>query len=74
MFDISTVQLDWQGLNLKLETGIVADKLICRSGNTWLNKCALHCMCSKKSDPTIDFFHFCSLYQLMLQEKYSRIF
>ena len=24
MFDTSTVQLDWQGLNLKLETGLVA--------------------------------------------------
>ena len=24
MFDISTVQLDWQGLNLKLETGLMA--------------------------------------------------
>ena len=24
MFDISTVQLDWQGLNLKLETGLFA--------------------------------------------------
>ena len=24
MFDISSVQLDWQGLNLKLETGLIA--------------------------------------------------
>ena len=24
MFDISSVQLDWKGLNLKLETGLMA--------------------------------------------------
>ena len=28
MFDISTVQLDWQGLNLKLETGLMARQVM----------------------------------------------
>jgi len=57
MFDISSVQLDWQGLNLKLETGLMARQadgaVIATLGSTSVlcTVCA-----SKSSDPTIDFF------------------
>ena len=57
MFDISSVQLDWQGLNLKLETGLIARQadgaVIATLGSTSVlcTVCA-----SKSSDPTIDFF------------------
>ena len=65
MFDISTVQLDWQGLNLKLETGIVARQADGAVVATLGSTSVLCTVCAaKKSDPTIDFFPtFCSLYR-----------
>ena len=77
MFDISTVQLDWQGLNLKLETGIVARQADGAVVATLGSTSVLCTVCAaKKSDPTIDFSHFLFiiLRKLMLQEKYRRIF
>ena len=57
MFDISTVQLDWQGLNLKLETGIVARQADGAVVATLGSTSVLCTVCAaKKSDPTIDFF------------------
>ena len=57
MFDTSTVQLDWQGLNLKLETGLVARQadsvIVATLGSTSV----LCTVCASKShDPKIDFF------------------
>ena len=74
MFDTSTVQLDWQGLNLKLETGLVARQADGAVVATLGSTSVLCTVCaSKNSDPTIDFFPP-SLYiiskKLMLLEKY----
>ena len=59
MFDTSTVQLDWQGLNLKLETGLVARQadglVVATLGSTSV----LCTVCASKShDPKIDFSRF----------------
>ena len=64
MFDISTVQLDWQGLNLKLETGMVARQADGAVVATLGSTSVLCTVCAaKKSDPTNDFFpSLCSLY------------
>ena len=57
MFDISTVQLDWQGLNLKLETGLFARQADGAVVATLGSTSVLCTVCaSKNSDPTIDFF------------------
>ena len=57
MFDISTVQLDWQGLNLKLETGLMARQADGAVVATLGSTSVLCTVCaSKTSDPTIDFF------------------
>ena len=57
MFDTSTVQLDWQGLNLKLETGLVARQADGAVVATLGSTSVLCTVCaSKNSDPTIDFF------------------
>ncbi len=57
MFNVSSVQLDWQGLNLKLETGMIARQsdgaVVATLGNTSV-LCTVNA--SKESDPNIDFF------------------
>ncbi len=57
MFNVSSVQLDWQGLNLKLETGMIARQsdgaVLATLGNTSV-LCTVNA--SKESDPNIDFF------------------
>ena len=57
MFDISSVQLDWKGLNLKLETGLMARQAD-GSVLATLGKTSVLCtvVASKDYDPTIDFF------------------
>ena len=57
MFDISSVQLDWKGLDLKLETGLIARQAE-GSVLVTLGKTSVLCtvVASKESDPTIDFF------------------
>ena len=47
MFDISSVQLDWKGLNLKLETGLMARQETDRSCNIRKNLSFMH-SCSIK--------------------------
>ena len=57
MFDTSTVQLDWQGLNLKLETGLVARQADGAVVATLGSTSVLCTVCASKShDPKIDFF------------------
>ncbi len=57
MFNISSVQLDWQGLNLKLETGMIARQaegaVVATLGTT---KVLCTVTAAKESDPNIDFF------------------
>ena len=57
MFNISSVQLDWQGLNLKLETGMIARQsdgaVVATLGDTSV-LCTVNA--SRESDPNIDFF------------------
>ena len=57
MFDISSVQLDWKGLNLKLETGLMARQAD-GSVLATLGKTSVLCtvVASKECDPTMDFF------------------
>ena len=77
MFDISTVQLDWQGLNLKLETGLFARQADGAVVATLGSTSVLCTVCaSKNSDPTIDFFHFLFTIskKLMLQVRYQVVF
>ena len=56
MFDISSVQLDWKGLNLKLETGLMARQADGAVLAT-LGKTSVLCtvVASKDCDPTTDF-------------------
>jgi polyribonucleotide nucleotidyltransferase len=57
MFDISTVQLDWQGLNLKLETGLMARQADGAVLATLGSTSVLCTVCAAKSfNPSIDFF------------------
>ena len=68
MFDISTVQLDWQGLNLKLETGLIARQADGAVVATLGSTSVLCTVCaSKTSDPTIDF----SLSQFITLKKHT---
>ncbi len=57
MFNISSVQLDWQGLNLKLETGMIARQaegaVVATLGAT---KVLCTVTAARESDPNIDFF------------------
>ena len=56
MFNISSVQLDWQGLNLKLETGMIARRA---EGAVVATLGATKVLCvtaARESDPNIDFF------------------
>jgi polyribonucleotide nucleotidyltransferase len=57
MFNVSSVQLDWQGLNLKLETGMIARQsdgaVVATLGDTSV-LCTVNA--SRESDPNIDFF------------------
>ncbi|MAZ46074.1 MAG: polyribonucleotide nucleotidyltransferase [Rickettsiales bacterium] len=57
MFNVSSVQLDWQGLNLKLETGMIARQsdgaVLATLGGTSV-LCTVNA--SKDSDPNSDFF------------------
>ena len=57
MFNVSSVQLDWQGLNLKLETGMIARQsdgaVLATLGNTSV-LCTVNA--SRESDPNLDFF------------------
>ena len=57
MFNVSSVQLDWQGLNLKLETGMIARQsdgaVLATLGDTSV-LCTVNA--SKESDPNLDFF------------------
>ena len=57
MFNISSVQLDWQGLNLKLETGMIARQsdgaVLATLGGTSV-LCTVNA--SRESDPSKDFF------------------
>ena len=57
MFNVSSVQLDWQGLNLKLETGMIARQsdgaVLATLGGTSV-LCTVNA--SKESDPSKDFF------------------
>ena len=57
MFDISSVQLDWQGLNLKLETGLMARQAD-GSVLATLGKTSVLCtvVAAKDCDPKMDFF------------------
>ena len=57
MFDISSVQLDWKGLNLKLETGQMARQAD-GSVLATLGKTSVLCtvVAAKDSNPTMDFF------------------
>ena len=57
MFDISTVQLDWQGLNLKLETGLMARQADGAVLATLGSTSVLCTVCAAKSfNPSNDFF------------------
>ncbi len=57
MFDISTVQLDWQGLNLKLETGLIARQADGAVLATLGSTSVLCTVCAAKNfNPSIDFF------------------
>tara|TARA_B100001057_G_scaffold347374_1_gene348691 strand:+ start:304 stop:2373 length:2070 start_codon:yes stop_codon:yes gene_type:complete len=57
MFDISTVQLDWQGLNLKLETGLMARQADGAVLATLGSTSVLCTVCAAKScDSSMDFF------------------
>ena len=57
MFDISTVQLDWQGLNLKLETGLMARQADGAVLATLGSTSVLCTVCAAKGfDPSNDFF------------------
>ena len=44
MFNVSSVQLDWQGLNLKLETGMIARQsdgaVLATLGDTSVPQCS----------------------------------
>ena len=57
MFNTSSVQLDWQGLNLKLETGMIARQadgaVLATLGSTSV-LCTV--TAAKEADPNIDFF------------------
>ena len=57
MFDIAKVELDWKGLNLKLETGLFARQaegaVVATLGGTSV-LCAV--CASKDADPNLDFF------------------
>ena len=57
MFNVSSVQLDWQGLNLKLETGMIARQsdgaVLATLGGTSV-LCTVNA--SRESDPSKDFF------------------
>ncbi len=57
MFDISAVQLDWKGLELKLETGLMARQAD-GSVLATLGKTSVLCtvVAAKDSDPSLDFF------------------
>ena len=57
MFDISSVQLDWKGLNLKLETGQMARQADGSVLST-LGKTSVLCtvVAAKDFNPTMDFF------------------
>ncbi len=57
MFNISSVQLDWKGLNLKLETGLMARQAD-GSVLATLGKTSVLCtvVAAKDCDPTMDFF------------------
>ena len=57
MFNTSSVQLDWQGLNLQLETGMIARQadgaVLATLGSTSV-LCTV--TAAKEADPNIDFF------------------
>ena len=74
MFNTSSVQLDWQGLNLQLETGMIARQadgaVLATLGSTSV-LCTV--TAAKEADPNIDFFPcpFIILKKVMQQEKYQ---
>ena len=63
MFDISTVQLDWQGLNLKLETGLFARQADGAVIVTYGGTTVLCTATAAKSNSDADFFPLTVNYQ-----------
>ena len=77
MFDTSTVQLDWQGLNLKLETGLVARQADGAVVATLGSTSVLCTVCASKSlilKLIFSRFQFITLRRLMRLERYRGIF
>ena len=67
MFDTSTVQLDWQGLNLKLETGLVARQADGAVVATMVRYSVLCTVCASKSlTLQLIFSPLCTLYRKSL--------
>ena len=77
MFDISTVQLDWQGLNLKLETGLMARQADGAVLATLGSTSVLCTVCAAKSlilQMTFSRFLFTTLKKPIQQERFLEVF